>query len=106
MEKEFDWGRTIRGELYERWPKAADGTPEEPEWLCNCRSNDLGDELKINMLEAYGIPCLRIYPGDGSFGRLILGMSGQGTDIFVPKSLLEDAVALCSGEGENDEEIE
>lgn len=98
MEKEFDWGRTIRGELYERWPKAADGTPEEPEWLCNCRSNDLGDELKINMLEAYGIPCLRIYPGDGSFGRLILGMSGQGTDIYVPKSLWEDAVALCSSE--------
>ena len=96
MEKEFNWGRSIRGELFEKWPKTADGTPEQPEWLCNCRSNDLGDELKINMLEAYGIPCLRMYPGDGSFGRLILGMSGQGTDIYVPKSMLEDAVALCS----------
>ena len=56
----------------------------------------MNDELKINMLEAYGIPCLRLYPGDGSFGRVVLGMSGLGTDIYVPESMLEDAQALCS----------
>ena len=57
------------------------------------------------MLEAYGIPCLKIYPGDGSFGKLILGMSVQGVDIYVPQSLLEDARALCEArpEAESDQ---
>lgn len=80
------------------------GEPEEPAWLCNCINLNMGDELTINMLEAYGIPCLKIYPGDGDFGRLVLGMSGQGTDVFVPQSLLEDAKALLSGEAEIPEE--
>ena len=43
--------------------------------------------------------CLKAYPGDGGFGKLILGMSGQGVDILVPKSMYEDAVALCNEEG-------
>ena len=55
------------------------------------------------MLEAYGIPCLKRYPGNGSFGKVILGMSGQGTEIYVPKSMLEDAAALVSGEGASEE---
>ncbi|MGI5976442.1 MAG: hypothetical protein ACOX68_01930 [Candidatus Limivicinus sp.] len=97
------WGKTIRGELLKRWPRDGGGEPERPAFLCNCKNADMGDELKINMLEAYGIPCLRIYPGDGSFGKLVLGMSGQGTEIYVPESLLEDAVAL--GKEENNEEL-
>ena len=55
------------------------------------------------MLEAYGIPCLRRYPGDGSFGRLILGISGQGVDILVPKSLYNDAKVLIEGEMNHEE---
>lgn len=100
MEKEKDWGLKRDPRLYERWPKDDLGEPEAPALLCNCKSLDMGDELKINMLEAYGIPCLRIYPGDGGFGKLILGMSGCGVDIYVPASLLEDAQALCSAETE------
>ena len=95
MEKKMDWGRAPGKQLSDRWPKTAQGEPEMPALLCNCKSLDLGDELRINMLEAYGIPCLKIYPGDGRFGKLILGMSGQGVDIYVPQSLLEDARALC-----------
>lgn len=97
------WGRALRGELYERWPKDENGEPEAPAFLCNRRNNDLGDVILINMLEAYNIPCLRVDPGDGGFGRLVLGMSGQGTDIYVPCSLLEDAQALCKEE--NNEEL-
>ena len=41
--------------------------------------------------------------GDGGFGRVVLGMSGQGTDIYVPESLLEDAIELCKEE--NNEEL-
>ena len=115
MDEKKNWGRVIRGELYERWPKDENGEPmnivgktlkepEGPAWLCNCANLNMGDELTINMLEAYGIPCLKIYPGDGEFGRLVLGMSGQGTDVLVPQSMLEDAKALLSGEAEIPEE--
>ena len=84
--------------LLDKWPRDSEGNTEEPVFLCNLKSLDYGDEIRINMLESYGIPCLRVYPGDGSFGKLIIGMSGQGTDIYVPKSMYDDAVALCNAE--------
>lgn len=102
-EEKLEWGRSVLGELIERWPKDDRGEPEAPAFLCNCGNSDLGDELRINMLEAYGIPCLRMYPVDGSFGKVVLGMSGFGTDIYVPQSMLNDAKALC--EEENNEEL-
>ncbi len=99
-----DWSRVIRGELYERWPKDENGLPEEPVRLGTAENINLYDELTVNMLEACGIPCLTVYPGDGSFGKLILGISGQGTDIYVPKSMAEDAAALCAYKGDYDME--
>ena len=66
------------------------------------------DVLLVNMLEAYGIPCLKNYPGDGQFGKIMLGMSGYGVEILVPETLLADAQALREGcasaltEGEDD----
>ena len=95
-----DWNKIIRGELYERWPKDENGEPEEPVRLGTAMNLNLFDELTVNMLEACGIPCLTLYPGDGSFGKLILGMSGQGTDIYVPASMAEDAAALCRYQGD------
>ena len=96
MDIEPSWGKRLPDELLKRWPKNEAGEPEKPVFLCNCPSQDLGDELFTNMLEAYGIPCLKVYPGDGSFGRVVLGMSGLGMDVYVPESLYEDAVALSS----------
>lgn len=104
MREAGDWSRVMRGELYERWPKDENGAPEEPVRLGTLMNLDLNDELTINMLEACGIPCLRFYPGDGAFGKLILGMSGQGTEIYVPKSMAADAAALCAYEGEYEQE--
>ncbi len=100
MDDNNNWSRSLPGELLERWPKDGDGQPEQPAWLCNCKNLDFGDELRVSMLEAYGIPCLKLYPGDGVFGKLILGMSGQGSDIYVPQSLLEDAIQLCQAQPE------
>ena len=97
MKENDNWGRALSGELYERWPKDENGEPEEPVFLGTAVNLNLFDELTVNMLEAYGIPCIRRYPGNGSFGKLILGMSGEGTEIYVPKSMLEDAAALCAG---------
>ena len=102
MKNKEGWGRLIRGDLYERWPKDADGVPEEPVFLGTAVNINMFDELTVNMLEAYGIPCLRRYPGDGSFGKVILGMSGQGTEIYVPKSMIEDAANLCTYNAEKD----
>ena len=102
MKNKEGWGRLIRGELYERWPKDENGEPEEPVFLGTAVNLNYFDELTINMLEAYGIPCLRQYPGDGTFGKIILGMSGQGTEIYVPKSMVEDAANLCTYNAEKD----
>lgn len=102
-ELSFSFGK-LPGELLKRWPKADDGEPVRPRYLTHCSSTDMSDALLINMLEAYGIPALRVCPGDGEFGRLILGMSGTGTDILVPETLYEDAKALM--EAEPDDEIQ
>jgi len=99
-----NWSRSLPGGLLERWPKDASGEPEEPVLLTTAINLNLYDEMTINMLEAYGIPCLKRYPGDGSFGKVVLGMSGQGTEIYVPRSMLEDAAALVSGVGIEEEE--
>ena len=102
---ELSWGRSLPSDLRERWPKDASGAPEKAVLLCNCRSQDLNDELMINMLESYGIPCLRDYPGDGSFGKVVLGMSGLGTDIYGPESRLEEARKLCTAEPGEQEQV-
>ncbi len=99
-----NWSRSLPGGLLERWPKDASGEPEEPVLLTTAINLNLFDEMTVNMLEAYGIPCLKRYPGDGSFGKVVLGMSGQGTEIYVPRSMLEDAAALVSGVGSEEEE--
>ena len=81
MNKE-DWGRAGAGLVSDRWPKDEEGSAE--------------------------IPCLRDYPGDGAFGHIIMGASGTGVDIYVPKSMLEVAQKLIEGveEGaDNDEEL-
>ena len=101
---ELSWGRSVPSDLMDRWPKAPSGEPEKAVFLCNCKALDYNDELRINMLEAYGIPCLRDYPGDGSFGKVVLGMSGRGTDIYVPESKLEEAKNLLASEAEELEE--
>ena len=102
-EAKSKWGRASLGGLYDRWPKDEKGEPEEPVFFRRCLCVDLSDQLLVNMLEAYGIPCLCIAPGDGSFGRVVLGMSGQGMDLYVPKSLYDDATALTKEE--NNEEL-
>ena len=98
------WGRREYGKTFEAWPKDEAGQPVEPAFLTQCSPLDMEEEMIRSMLEAYGIPCLRDYPGDGAFGRVIMGASGTGVDIYVPKTMLEEAKMLIEGE-ENDEEL-
>lgn len=90
------WFQSVPGQTYKDWPKT-DGEPEEPAFLKHCTSVDMEDDMLINMLSAYGIPALKLYPSNGSFGKVVLGMSGDGANIFVPSSMLEDSVALIGG---------
>ena len=90
------WGRYIPGELLERWPRDEDGEPEPPVYLCHCAPLGMEEALTVSRMESYGIPCLRQYPNNGDFGRLIIGVSGTGADIFVPASLWADACQLLN----------
>ena len=90
------WHQSLPGETYKKWPKN-DGQPEEPVFLKHCTSVDTEDEMLINMLAAYDIPAVKIFPSNGSFGKVVLGMSGEGADIYVPVSKFEEAAALLEG---------
>ena len=99
----FSWKKSADREPLKNWPKDGEGNPEEPVFLKHCSCVDLEDEMTINLLLSADIPSLRQY-SDGTFGKVILGMSGYGADIFVPASLLEDAQALLM-EGVDEDEL-
>ena len=98
-----NWGR---GSDFVSDRRSTDDQGREGEcaFLCTCSGTDMEDTLTVNLLEAYGIPCVRNYPGDGAFAHVVMGASGTGVDIFVPKSMLEEAKMLIEGE-ETDEEL-
>ncbi len=91
------WGRCLPSDKPKNWPVSPDGEPESPAFLAHCTCLDMDDEILLNMLSAYGIPAFRYYPGDGGFGKVVLGMSSSGADIYVPQSLFADAQALMGG---------
>ncbi|MDO4749334.1 MAG: hypothetical protein Q4A39_00670 [Eubacteriales bacterium] len=95
------WGFSVPGKLYEKWPKDPSGNPEAPVYLTHCSGLNLDDAMLISALDSCGIPALRQYPGDGDFGRLILGVSGNGVDIFVPSPMWEEACALLRAREES-----
>jgi hypothetical protein len=92
------WGLSSGLDAMHSWPRTESGEPENPAFLTHCGSLGMEDELTVNLLSAYGIPALRHYPNDGNFGRLIIGMSGSGVDLFVPESRLDEAKQLIKGE--------
>ena len=99
----MNWGLHQYGKTFDAWPRTAQGEPEEPAFLVHCSPLDMEAVMIQSMLEAYGIPSVQQLPGDGAFGKLILGVSGNGADIYVPKSRLDEAQELLKGEPDNDE---
>ncbi len=96
------WAKSVPKDLLKNWPKNEDGSLENPEFLVNRPNIGMETELLTSMLNAYGIPTFLAYPNDGSFGRLITGFSGGGTDIYVPQSMKNDALTLIEGENDNE----
>ncbi len=92
------WGLHQYGKEYEAWPKQESGEPEPAAFLTHCASLDMEADMVSSMLEAYGVPSIRQYPGDGAFGKVMLGISGNGVDIYVPASRLAEAQDLLKGE--------
>ncbi len=92
-EPKLSWGKTPN-DLTERWPKAADGTPEKAVFLTDAFEADAQADLLISLLRSYDIPVIRKYDKDGTLGKVVLGFSGYGASLYVPESMLEDARAL------------
>ena len=93
------YGRSpLPGELFEAWPKNEAGDPVAPKMLTHLTSLDMADTMLVSMLRAYGIPAMIIHPGDGDFGKVVLGMSGTGSCVFVPETMYEDAKILMEAE--------
>ena len=76
------------------WPKNPDGTPEPPALLETDADFEAYGGLILSKLEAYGIPVVTRYGKNGQLGRVLGGFSAAGVEIFVPRSLLEDAKEL------------
>lgn len=84
------WGLNFSGVTGD-WPVTDSGEPEAPAFLEHIYGSETELALRRNMLWAYGVPTVASYPMDGALGKIVLGRSGFGMDIFVPESMLEDA---------------
>ena len=96
------FGRSMPGELYKQWPRGADGEPVPPKFLAHCTSRDIEDVMLVNYLQSYGIPAAVIHPGDGSFGKVVLGLSGTGSSIYVPETMYDEAKELMEAKPDDD----
>ena len=96
------FGRSIPGELYKQWPRDMNGEPVPPKFLTHCSSRDIEDVMLVNFLQSYGIPAAVIHPGDGSFGKVVLGISGTGSSIYVPETMYDQAIELMEAKPDDD----
>ena len=100
----LEWGLAKKEKL--EWPKCDDGQSVTPAFLTHIGGGPLDMELTLNLLEAYGIPYVGDYPCNGSFGKLILGHSPHGMEVYVPETLLEDAQNILNADIVYDEDDE
>lgn len=93
-EPHLTWGMSHFGTLLKKWPIRENGDPVVPAFLAHCSALGMEDVMLVNMLDAFGIPCIRQFPYNGELGQVVLGMSGDGVDIYVPETQLQEARAL------------
>jgi len=78
------------------WPKDENGKAIPPALLTHLSATDMEGQIVITMLESANIPVMTQYPNNGAFGRVVLGFSGTGIDIYVPQTLLTEATDLLA----------
>lgn len=76
------------------WPKNINGEEEKPVFLKKIVGTQMDYELTVGMLEAYGFPVMKNMSALGRLGKIVLGFSGTGMDIYVPESMYHDAKML------------
>lgn len=101
-----NWSFGIHRGKLDNWPKDENGEMIPPVFLEHISSQQFAAEVDINLLEAYGIPVITQYPNDGAFGKVVIGMSGGGIELYVPETLLDDARNILSGDIIEDDEAE
>ena len=101
-----DWSFFKFGKKKDVWPKDEHGEPEKPAFLEHVSGSQIEYDMEVSLLKAYGIPTLHAFPNNGEFGKLILGFSGTGMDIYVPESMLADAQNIISADIEPESEDE
>lgn len=84
------------------WPNNAEGDPIPPAFLIHLSEVDLEGQIVTSMLNAAGIPVVAQFPLGGEFGRIIMGMSGTGRELYVPETMLEDAQGMLTASFEED----
>ncbi|MBE6996936.1 MAG: DUF2007 domain-containing protein [Ruminococcaceae bacterium] len=97
-----EFGRNMPGKLYRQWPRDARGEIVPPKFLTHCSSRDVEDEMLVAFLKSYGIPAVVLHPGDGSFGKVVLGLSGTGSSIYVPETMYDMAKELMEATPDDD----
>lgn len=101
--KKFSWGRKKKVKLEDKWIKDENGENVEAAFLCNASQLDMNELMTINMLEAFGIPCISTMSEHGTLGKVFLGITGEAVGIYVPITMLEDAKALIEGVSEDED---
>ncbi len=84
--------------LNRRWPKDDSGADIPPAFFQHVGGSELDVEMAANLIEAYGIPVLLKPVLDGDLGRVIIGYSGPGVDLYVPETMLEEAQNIVSAD--------
>lgn len=89
MEQDF-WARAQT--IPDNWPTDEHGNREKAARLSVESEADSVADITISFLAGCGIPAFKV----GTQGKVILGVTGTGVDIYVPASRLEEARALLA----------
>ena len=100
MKDENNWGLR-QSDLPEDWPNRPDGEPEQAALLIAAQSElGGGADVLVSMLNGCGIPAFK----SGTLGKVILGFAGRGVDIYVPRTMLEDAREILDNPAQTGDE--
>lgn len=97
QELKAEWGRSLPGDLLKRWPRRCGRRTGAPGAADQVHGRGYGRRAAGQYAGGLWHPLPEKLPGDGQFGKIMLGMSGYGVEILVPETLLADAQALQEG---------
>ena len=80
------------------WPTDAQGEKVRAKLLRHTFDSPAEADMTVSLLAAYGIPCFPYYEGEGVTGKVISGFSGYGATLYVPETMLDEAVSLLEAQ--------